>query len=252
MTVGTLDVETRSGRAAVARGPLRPPPGIRRGFREFVIVVLGVMTALAADGVRKSVGDRATEREYTARLVDELTRGRDRIVYNQGRVAAALTAIDTLLATPDRSRDTAALVRLALRAANYEYNQAGIVHDLTYRELLSTGSLSLMRDLDTRNAITTYYRLAYRAAEVTVETNDRAREYANLLRAATGEAPSKLVQENLPVPPDARARIVTLFSTRQDVDDELRLLHSRLADRHVWIGRLLAGTDTLLNTLGRR
>jgi hypothetical protein len=250
MSVGTLDVETRSKRADPPRGPLRPTPGVRRGFREFIIVVLGVVTALAADGLRKSVGNRATEREYTARLADELTRGRERIVYNHNRVGAALIAIDTLLVTPDRTRDTTVLVRLALRAANYEYNQAGILHDLTYRELLSTGSLSLMRDLDTRNAITTYYRLAYRAAEVTVETNEGTREYANMIRAATGEAPSKLVQDSLPISQDARERIASLFSTRREIDDELRFLRSRLSDRHVWLNRLLAGTDTLLSTLG--
>jgi hypothetical protein len=222
---------------------------IRRGLTEFLIIVLGVGTALTADRFRKSYSDRALEREYTARLVDELTRGRVRIVYHQGRVDSAVTAIDTLLHARDRTRDTATLSRLAVRAANYEYNPAGIVHDLTYRELLATGSLGLLRDLETRNAITTYYRLAYRAGEVAVETNERTREFANRVRAATGEAPSRLTDGSARLTEDDRRRLVALFVASEDMDDELRLLRSRLIDRFVWNGRLLAGTDSLLKTI---
>lgn len=247
MSVQTIDADPQARNADLVRRLIQHAR-VRSGFREFVIVVLGVATALAADGLRKSLGDRAVEREYTARLADELVRGRARIVYNANRVGAALTAIDTLLSARHRTPDTA-VVRLAVAAANYEYNQAGVVHDLTYRELLSTGSLSLIRDLNTRNAITTYYRLAYRTAEVTTETNDKAREFANQIRAATGEPPSKLVQDGLPLSQAASARILTLMASRSDMDDELRFLRSRLSDRSVWIGRLLAGTDTLLTTL---
>jgi hypothetical protein len=224
-------------------------PRLRTGLAEFFIIVLGVGTALAADSFRKSFADRHTEREYTARLVSELRAGRERIVYNQNRVGSALTAIDTLLLARDRARDTATMVRLAVRAANYEYNPAGILHDQTYRELLSTGSLGLIRDLPTRTAITTYYRLAYRAAEVTIETHERTREFANLVRAATGEAPSKLVESGYALAPDARARVLARMVTKPDLDDELRSLRSRLSDRSVWIARLLAGTDSLINTL---
>jgi hypothetical protein len=247
MSVQTIDADPQARNADLVRRLIQHAR-VRSGFREFVIVVLGVATALAADGLRKSLGDRAVEREYTARLADELVRGRARIVYNANRVGAALTAIDTLLSARHRTPDTA-VVRLAVAAANYEYNQAGVVHDLTYRELLSTGSLSLIRDLNTRNAITTYYRLAYRTAEVTTETNDKVREFANQIRAATGEPPSKLVQDGLPLSQAASARILTLMASRSDMDDELRFLRSRLSDRSVWIGRLLAGTDTLLTTL---
>jgi hypothetical protein len=222
---------------------------MRSGLAEFFIIVLGVGTALAADSFRKSFADRHTDREYTARLVGELRAGRERIVYHQNRVGSAMTAIDTLLLPRDYTRDTATMVRLAVRAANYEYNPAGILHDQTYRELLSTGSLGLIRDLPTRGAITTYYRLAYRAAEVTIETSERAREFANLVRAATGEAPSKLVESGYALAPDARARLVTLFVNRKNMDDELRFLRSRLSDRSVWIARLVAGTDSLVNTL---
>lgn len=222
---------------------------IRRGLTEFLIIVLGVGTALTADRFRKGFSDRALEREYSARLVDELTKGRERIAYNHARVDSAVSAIDTLLNARDRTRDTATLIRLTVRAANYEYNPAGIVHDLTYRELLATGSLGLLRDLETRNAITTYYRLAYRAGEVAVETHERTREFANLVRAATGESPSRLTDGRARLTDDDRNRLVTLFVSKEDMDDELRLLRSRLIDRAVWNGRLLMGTDSLINTI---
>ena len=226
----------------------RPPRSDRRSFAsEFLIILTGVLVALAIQAAYQGVQNRRTEREYTARLSDELTRGRQRIIYHQTRVNNAIAAIDTLLAPAQM--DAVRTARLAVTAANYEYNPAGILHDLTYRELLSTGSMSLIRDLDTRNAITTYYRLAYRAAEVTQEGQERISLFADLVRGATGLPPSTMVQDSVQLPPDARARLAALFVEKR-MPDELRVLHSKLYDRSIWIGRLLAGTDTLLTTIG--
>src|SRR4051812_36075208 len=115
MTVTTLDPAAGSkfskGRTAAKRRM-----HARGGFREFVIIVLGVVTALTAEAIRQSVVDRSTEREYTARLLDELAHGRETIVYNVSRLRTSSLAIDTLLGMPDRTRDTGAVVRLSLRA----------------------------------------------------------------------------------------------------------------------------------------
>jgi hypothetical protein len=115
-------------------GALRHQPNVRRLFTEFVVVVLGVAVALAADSWRKGLTERASESEYSQRLVAELNDGLKSIDRNHNRVVRAVAAIDTLLSlrTPF---DSTALVRLAVRAADYEYNPAGILHDLTYREL---------------------------------------------------------------------------------------------------------------------
>ena len=249
MSVQTIDPPPRH-RIADSR-PVRQSLHLKSGFREFVIIVLGVLTALAADAIRKSYIDRATQREYIARLADELTRGRDRIVYNRDRNAAAFHAVDTLLARPAAITDTPAILRLVLRAADYEFNQAGVVHDNTYRELLSTGALSLLRDLDTRNSITTYYRLVYRVGDVVNESSDKTRELANRVRAATGESPAQLVEEKIELGKDTQARLLAMFAGR-DIDDQLRYLRSRLHDRSIWMDRLLVGTDSVLRELNSK
>jgi hypothetical protein len=249
MSSSTTEAAVERSRAGPRRIAVSAAAHQRSGLREFLIIVLGVLTALAADAARKYVVERGTEHEYIARLQDELTHGRERIVYNQGRVGAAIGAIDTLLAMKDRGRNGPAVARLAIRAGDYEFNQAGIVFDNTYREMLSTGTLSLIRDLDTRNGLTRYYHVAYRAGDVANESKERTQYFANLVRAAVGEAPSNVIDTHSALAPDAEARLVAIFAGSSTIDDELRLLRSRLKDRSLYLRQLVTGTDTILRIL---
>jgi hypothetical protein len=221
---------------------------------EFLIVVLGVAVALVADGWRKDLADRKTERAYFSRLRDELTAARDGIEDNRQRVIQAMAAIDTILATSwsvARSTDTLQTVRLAVRAADYEFNPAGVVYDLTYRELLATGSLNLLRDQQVRTAITHYYRLAYRTADVVAAGDDAAaRGYVNRLRASLGTSvlPDSLGE----LPASSRRRVAALFPGPKELNDELLLLRSRIHGRMRWLDRLVAGTDTILVRLNAK
>lgn len=226
-------------------------PSIKSVVTEFLIVVLGVGVALVADSCRQDFADRKTERAYVSRLRDELASARVGIELNERRAVQAIAAIDTILDTTWNSetlRDTLRTVRLALRAADYEFNPAGIVYDLTYRELLATGSLSLLRNQRARTAISDYYRLAYRTAEVVVAGDDAAaRSYVNRLRASLGT--SVLVDSIGELPASARARVAEMFPGPKELNAELLLARSRTHGRVRWLHRLLVGTDSILAQL---
>jgi hypothetical protein len=145
-----------------------------RAFVELVVIVAGVAIALAADAWRVDLADRRTEREYLSRLRSELETGRAAIAANRDRVSQSVAAIDALLPLePWGDVEESTFVDLTLRAANYTFNEAGIVYDLTYREMSATGSLNLIRDPRLRVRLTNYYRLAYRTWRHCREGNRR-------------------------------------------------------------------------------
>lgn len=227
------------------------PLAWRRGLAELGIIVVGVALALAADAWRESLGDRTTEREYLNRLRAELETGRVPIAKNLARVSFGAAAIDTLLTLDRRANlvDSTAFARLSLRAANYEFNPSGIVHDLTYREMSSTGSLNLIRDPALRVRLANYYRLAYRAGDVARQTSAN---YSDRVRAQIGVDPGPALtpeefQEDEPVlAAEDRHRLVEALWFQPDVAAELRILRSRLRTSEGWLQRLLTATDSLV------
>lgn len=50
---------------------------------EFVIVVIGVAVALAADGWRQELSERGLEAEYLERLIAEVEIGKDRFILDR-------------------------------------------------------------------------------------------------------------------------------------------------------------------------
>jgi len=149
--------------------------------------------------------------------------------------------------------DSAAFIRLALQAANYQFNPAGIVHDLTYREMSSTGSLNLIKDYDLRVRLTDYYRLAYRTGSVSQETSvtysDRVGALVGI-PAGAGTSPEDNTTGALPVLDAAESeRLIARLRAARELPDELRLLRSHLINEQGWLERLLSATDSLLARL---
>jgi hypothetical protein len=147
---------------------MKPERTMRRWVGEFGVIVLGVAAALGADNLREAHIERSLARDYLLRLAAELEAGAPTLATHQGRVDSALEAMDVLLSRTARGapltpEDSASLM---LRAGNYGFNPAGVVLDLTYREMLATGSLNHVRDPSIREAISQYYRGAYQLADV--------------------------------------------------------------------------------------
>ena len=120
---------------------------------EFIIVVVGVAVALAADNWRQGLSDRNLEMEYVERLIAELEFGRNEIgglrkfLGEAGNGAAAL--LDQIEKKSTPLDEDAAILNFAYAAKTGGYSDT-IAHDLTYRELISTGNLSLIRKATAR------------------------------------------------------------------------------------------------------
>ena len=129
----------------------------RYGVTELLIVVVGVLIALYADGWRQERQNRALEFEYLGRLAEDLrldtaavsnimTLTEDRAGYGQ----TILSAFDTGL----RSGSGLEFVR-AVEWANYfsypSYSRT------TIDDLMSTGNLRLIRSTEVKDAVARYY-----------------------------------------------------------------------------------------------
>lgn len=114
---------------------------------EFIVVVLGVLVALAVDGIAADRRDRALGQQY----IDNLRRDMhtdtlmDRIYTDvAGRKAEGLRAALRALDEPARSIADADLL-LALNFAIFDLNASTVLLDEpTYTDLLNTGNLRLL------------------------------------------------------------------------------------------------------------
>lgn len=132
---------------------------ILRLATEFVVIVLGVLTALAADQWVSGRSDRTLEQEYVERLLDDVRADRRENSFIREVLADGDAASRQLLDLIEAERvgDTKAvsLNRLVLTAARRrrpDYARA------TYRELVNSGRVGLVRAADVRAALAVYER----------------------------------------------------------------------------------------------
>ena len=125
---------------------------------EFVVVVLGILCALAADSWWQSVQERTIENEYLLRLAGDLQISRDSLIAE--------------MASHRRNADSTRLVLIELRTGpnpggnELLRNALGFGTTLnvwypyhtTYEELLSTGNLALISSATLRAALGAYDR----------------------------------------------------------------------------------------------
>jgi len=151
----------------------------RRSWRalslEVVLIVVGVLAALAIDGAAENRRDRIAEAEYLELLARDLSQTVDQL--------------ETVHAAADRTvaAGLGAYRELSSRKEpiDYELIATGVSaltgrlsvrpFEATYRELLSTGNLSLIRSGELRDAVVTYHE----AAELNYDTFARNRAFFN-------------------------------------------------------------------------
>ena len=131
----------------------------RYGISELLIVVCGVLIALAAEGWRQDLQDRSSEREYVERLrrdiaVDTVTLSS---VMEQTRERAAYaTSVIRVFDTGEAFHPPEEFVR-AVEYANWfgypTYSRT------TIEDLQSTGNLSLLRDTGAMETVWRYYAM---------------------------------------------------------------------------------------------
>ena len=132
---------------------------IRRFLAEIVIVVLGVLIALAVDNWRDQRRERGMEQIYLKRIVVELQRDTAEIHERLRDVPKIVAALDFALremSDEDQVRDTAALLKAIIESTPYAWVQSP-PHAATFEDLKSTGNLGLIKDDSLRDAIVKYY-----------------------------------------------------------------------------------------------
>jgi len=185
---------------------------------EFVVIVVGVLVALAVDQWRESVGARAAEAQYVSRLIDDLTIDSlqsERFIEAGAAKAAALAEVMDAL-------DDSAAVRLRPSTAwpdmNFTYTRPP-PQTTTFDELRNTGGLGLIRSDDLRFEIGNTYRLLQHHYERLEDRRTRiAFTVAELFPSAswglgtTPDLSSAQIDSAFYATPDSGARLQRLMS----------------------------------------
>lgn len=122
---------------------------------ELVVIVAGVLIALAIDEWRGNIKDAHTEEEYVQQLLADLQTTRDRVTSAVAGEVDSEIATKKLLAQfeTDESADPESVSGLLSLACNFS-NPVPVLG--TVDALVSTGELRLIRDPDRRSRITQY------------------------------------------------------------------------------------------------
>ena len=141
----------------------RPPINWRYAGGEIAIIVVGILVAITLDNWNNTRLHRRTEREYLARLAEDLrTDTATFAMVDRGlqRKQEALASVDSVLAARDGAlRDTIAFLQAVVSGSNFAWNQPR-VRTTTFEELHSTGNLRLLRDRALRAQVVRYYAFA--------------------------------------------------------------------------------------------
>lgn len=131
-------------------------PGLRRLAAEFLVIVVGVLLALAADRWNQERADADAEAAYINRLIDEIRADSVQMERALALMPSRLAARDTLLGVVNGAEAPPDFVATVLAASGLEVD---LNPPNAWRELEAASSLNLIRDAQARRAVTTYYRV---------------------------------------------------------------------------------------------
>lgn len=229
----------------------RPSARVAKAAAEFFLIVTGVLTALTIETWNGYRLDRLREREYLQLLLadteshvevfDSWLRGFEERI----EVANALW----LYASTD---ERASLTPAALFAAIYSggnYSPPRLFRDATYQELLSSGSLQLIRSKQLRAALMDYYARRTQDLAWMDETADQAHDRWN--EVASGLLPSSLRRASYEgttmTPADFESALRGL--AREDVKQGIMYMLSTLEDQKFFTERQRDSARTLVSAL---
>lgn len=138
------------------------PRSWQRLLSEFVVIVVGVLVALAVDEWRDTRSDRALERQYLDRLQGDLAQTRIRLDTIRLQLAGAVRNADFvepyLWGRTRLPGDTSTVVAALYRASrSLAPDLANSLPRTTFLELQSTGRIGLIRSIPIRTAVQEYY-----------------------------------------------------------------------------------------------
>lgn len=172
------------------RPRLRMPPvlsrtGWKTAVREFMVIVAGVLVALAAQAWWQGREERGRERDYLQRMAEELVRDstelQDMLVPGTAAKLEALAAAAPYVSGRDESvPDTLALVGHLSMAGRFGIAALGPGR-VTFRDLESTGNLRLIQDPALRAKIVSHYSATEREMELAAARRSGYAMYFNRL-----------------------------------------------------------------------
>ena len=151
---------------------------LRRAGTEFLVIVTGVLTALALDGWNSTRQERELEETYLRSLAADLRSQVNRFdgwIRGFERRAAVAEQVWVAVTTTRPITVSAPDLRDALLSGG-TYHPPRLYSDATYQDLISTGNLRLIRDQELRTAILNYHAL-----------RDQYVEWIDLLAEASSE-----------------------------------------------------------------
>jgi hypothetical protein len=156
---------------------------IRRTLGEFILIVLGVMVALAADSWRELQVEKSQERRYLQRFVEDLEgslAGFPQARESMDNVTAHGLAVLPYLRGKEGSANPTSIFASMYQASRAVYPT---IIDDTYAELMSTSGLSIIRNESLRQKIVALYRVAERGNLTNIVERDNV-AYRNAMRKA--------------------------------------------------------------------
>ncbi len=194
---------------------------IRAASRELIVIILGVLIALAADRWMEGVRESRDEGRYLSRIAADLDLTIAELEVVLPRLERGLEAAETLSHPEAASLPPDSIVTLYIAAGHTGAGRSQLGSDVAFRELVASGGLNLLSDVDLRGALSEFY----------LNFEDLAAAFADAERLdvtvaeLTGSLPY-LVQGELPE--EAKSRILEAALRIPGAQRDFRIAHARI------------------------
>ncbi len=223
------------------------------------MVVLGVLMALATDGWREDRQRVQEERLYLDRLSEDLDATLNMFQFAQARLERAGDATLTLIESQEvgerrSSVDPDSLAALYIRATDIEWVPSILERGATYRELVASGRLQVLRDRGLRARLVFFYRGLAGLGVDLVNMYDAG--LRDRIASLTGYRPYRLTSQTILSVPgvglsdENRARLLDAVRESPPPVADLRRMHGALDSEGVVVTGLARGLQSLLELLG--
>jgi hypothetical protein len=221
---------------------------LKRALAELGIVVLGVMIALAADSWREDWLESRIEAGYLERLRVDVSAGLsvleiERETYKS--VAKSALALTGGIEENVQSVDDDYLVTNLIEATQMGFGRNEMASDITYRELVESGRLNLIRNHVIREKLVAYYRIN----ELLVEDLIILPSVNDTFGELTGHYPIQVAKSRATLTAHDRARLLAAIREDPDFTAQLRLLHAQASFNDRQFAELIERAQELLSLL---
>jgi hypothetical protein len=219
---------------------------------ELVIVVLGVVIALAANGLFEDWREKQLEGRYLHRIAQDMDTGYGSLREFQEKNRLSRSATAKLMDVLDRDGadlvDKDALLENFLYAAKTGGTISQMRHDVTFNELVSAGRFNVITDPDLRMAVTNYYRLVEDLYEVKAAGPS---ELLFLFFSLTGFIPEEFTMRDRGFSDQEKARVLQELQENRELVKILRTQHAFQGLFEVMAARVLDLNRDLFDKLTR-